>query len=203
MTGTGKMRLVRYGFFSLAALAHLFLLLYFRYNVHRTEKQAEPEASVIKLVDFQEYIPPPPPTPPKKPEKEIVEVNDQPAASERIIETEKEIVEAETPSPAVPEPEYLPQHKISKIPEIPANEILSRIEYPPMALRQKREAVVYVELYIDNTGLVRQVVVLKDPGYGFAEAAVKALEGLRCGPAEANGVPAAVRFRYPIRFVLQ
>jgi len=202
MTDTGKMRLVRYGFFSLAALAHLFLLLYFRYNVHRTDRQTEPEASIIKLVDFQEYVPPPPP-PPKEPEKEIVEVSDQPAASERIIETEKEIVEAETAPTAVPEPEYLPQHKISKIPEIPTKEILNRIEYPPMALRQKREAVVYVELYIDNTGLVRQVVVLKDPGYGFAEAAVKALKGVQCVPAEANGVPAAVRFRYPIRFVLQ
>ncbi len=194
-------RLIRYSILTLAALAHLFLLLYFKFNITREAAVAEPEAEVIKLVDFQEYIPPPPPRP--QPKKEVIEVSDQPSVAEEIIEVDEEVVEVEEAPPVPREPEYLPQHKISRIPVIPTKEILDRIVYPPMALRQKLEAVVYVELYIDQTGLVRQVVVLKDPGNGFAEAALDALEGLQCGPAEANGKPVAVRFRYPIRFVLE
>ena len=201
MTEVSFTRMLRYGILTVAALVHIVLLLYFKFNLTRETSVPEPEAEIIKLVDFQEYIPPPPPKP--QPEQEVIQVSDQPAVSEMIIEVEKEVVEVEQAPPAPVEPEYLPQHKISKTPEIPVEEILDRIIYPPMALRQNLEAVVFVELYIDQTGLVRQVVVLKDPGNGFAEAAVRALEGLQCIPAEANGTPVAVRFRYPIRFVLE
>ena len=72
--------------------------------------------------------------------------------------------------------------------------------YPPLAQRQKIEGVVFLELYIDRYGEIRNIVVLKDPGYGLAEAALHALDGLTVTPAEANGEPVAVRFRYPIRF---
>jgi len=101
------------------------------------------------------------------------------------------------------EPEYLQQFKITEVPVIPAAQVLSRIEYPPIAARQGIEATVYLELYIDQNGVIRKVVVLKDPGYGFAEAAVKALEGVVTTPARADGKPVAVRFRYPIRFKLK
>ncbi len=89
------------------------------------------------------------------------------------------------------------------MPEIPSREILSRIRYPALALRQEIEGVVYLELFIDGGGTIRMIRVLKDPGYGFAEAAVEALTGMRCKPALANGKPVAVRFRYPVRFTLQ
>ena len=45
--------------------------------------------------------------------------------------------------------------------------------------------------------------ILKDPGYGFGEAAVKALKDIKCIPAKTNGVPVAVRIRYPVRFKLR
>ena len=45
--------------------------------------------------------------------------------------------------------------------------------------------------------------VLKDPGFGFAEAAIKALAGLVCEPAQVEGRPVAVRYRYPVRFALK
>ena len=71
-----------------------------------------------------------------------------------------------------------------------------------MAMKQGIEGVVYLELFIDEAGNIRQVNVLKDPGYGFAEAAVQALDGIVCKPALMNDKPVAVRFRYPVRFVL-
>ena len=71
-----------------------------------------------------------------------------------------------------------------------------------MAMKQGIEGVVYLELFIDENGNIRQVNVLKDPGYGFAEAAIAALDGITCKPALMNDKPVAVRFRYPVRFVL-
>lgn len=186
-------------------LAHALLLLYFKVSLKTQEQEVEPLAQVMKLVDVEEFVPPPPPP---EPDEEIIEVSDQPEASEQIVEVEQEVIESDEGIPtdqviAPPaEPEYLAQHKISQIPEIPSQEILDRIIYPPIALRQGLEAVVYLELFIDQDGNIRRVEVLRDPGNGFAEAALAALEGIHCRPAEANGEAVAVRFRYPIRFSL-
>lgn len=148
------------------------------------------EAEVFKLVDVQEFVPPPPEV------KEAVTVAHQPKASETIMETKEEVREEQE------EILYLPQHKISSVPVIPSREILSRIEYPPMALKQGIEAVVYLELFIDNKGQIRNIKVLKDPGHGFAQAAVNAFTGITCIPAVANGKACAVKFRYPVKFTL-
>lgn len=107
----------------------------------------------------------------------------------------------QTASPGGQE-EFLSQDKVTDVPIIPAGEVLARIEYPPLAARQGIEAVVYLELYIDEQGRVRRVNVLKDPGYGFAEAAVRAVTGVTCTPAKAGGHSVAVRFRFPVRFSL-
>lgn len=156
------------------------------------------EAEVFKLVDIQEYVKPLPPPP--APKKDVVKVSNQPKASENIVET-KEEVEAEESSPEE-QIEYLPQHKISSVPIIPSREVLSRIVYPPMALKQGIEAIVYLELFIDSKGQIRSIKVLKDPGHGFAESAVAALNGITCIPANANGKACAVRYRYPVKFTL-
>jgi len=202
-------RIIRMSVFLFVALLHVGLLAWFRFNVIVKQQEAAAQAEIMKLVDVEEYIPPPPPPPPPppRPKKKIIETAVQPVASEMIIEVEEQVVEtAEVIEPPVivpREPEYLPQHKISEIPVIPSKEILKRIEYPPLALKQKLQAVVYVELFIDSKGAIRRINVLKDPGNGFAEAAVKAISGLTCEPAKANGKPVAVRFRYPIRFALK
>jgi TonB family protein len=107
----------------------------------------------------------------------------------------------QTASPAVQE-DFLSQDKVTDVPVIPDGEVRARIDYPPLAARQGIEAVVYLELYIDEQGLVRRVNVLKDPGYGFAEAAVRAISGVTCTPAKAGGHTVAVRYRFAVRFSL-
>lgn len=189
-------RVIKYSSFARPALFAFVLVLHivliFALNFRGTEEALETvdfrDADVFKLVDISEYK-----EPPKIQEK--IEVVNQEKASEKIVETEKEVVKQE-------ETVYLPQHKISTVPVIPGNQILSRIVYPPLALKQGIEAVVYLELFIDSTGAVKKIKVLKDPGHGFAEAAVKALEGIKCIPAVANGKNVAVRYRYPVRFTL-
>ena len=104
---------------------------------------------------------------------------------------------------AAAEPDYLPQFKITDLPLLPVKELLARIQYPPLAAKQGIEATVYLELLIDETGKIRKVTVLKDPGYGFAEAAVNALSGITCVPAKVAGQAVAVRYRYPVRFALK
>lgn len=154
------------------------------------------DATMFKLVDVMEYAPPPP-----APEEKVIVMTQQTKASEKIVETEEKIQEIpDTTMASDQEIDFLPQHKISSIPVIPTEAILKRVVYPPMALQQGIEGVVYLELYIDQYGAIRKTVVLRDPGHGFAEAAVKAIEGLSCIPATSNGQNVAVRFRYPVRF---
>lgn len=166
------------------------------------------EAKIVKLVDVQEYIPPPPAS-------QVVQVQEQPVASE-IVEEVEEIQEQEAPQTNVVEVnqtvfagaagdgiEYLPQHKITEVPVFPVKEVLSKVVYPSMAYKQGIEGTVILELFIDDEGNIRKIEVLKDPGHGFAEAAVAAFDGIMCTPATANGKPVAVRYRYPIRFKIK
>ena len=179
--------------FFLVIAIHVIVLICVKFSVSTVVPEEEPNAEIFKLVDVEEFVPPPPP-PPVIEKKEVV-VN-QVKTSENILETEKEVVE-------IPEDiDYVPQHKISVIPEIPTKQILSKIEYPKMAMKQGIEGVVYLELFIDESGNIRRINVLKDPGYGFADAAIAALDGIICKPALVNDKPVAVRFRYPVRFVL-
>ena len=64
---------------------------------------------------------------------------------------------------------------------------------------------VYLELFIDRQGVVRDARVLREnpPDRGFGEAAINAFKKIRGKPAEANGVPVAVRFRYNLKFQLK
>lgn len=162
-------------------------------------------AEVFKLVDTKEIIELPPA--PEKPPEDRVEIPPMDSPAEIIQETEKDVVIVEE-APPVPvpdaEPEYIAQHKVSKIPEMPTKQILKNIVYPEIPRRQGIESTVFLELYIDEKGLIRKIVVLKETheGLGFSEAAIKALEGLAVRPAEANGVPVAVRYRYPVRFAI-
>ena len=177
--------------FVFALLLHVAAICFF--SVKPKEEDVETvdfsQADVFKLVDVQEYVKPPV-------QEKTVTVADQPKASVRVKETDKKVIKE------FDERAFLPQHKISSVPVIPIREVLSRIEYPPLALRQGIEAVVYLELFIDSKGEIKNIKVLKDPGHGFAEAAVAALKGIMCVPANANGKNCAVRYRYPIKFTL-
>jgi protein TonB len=120
--------------------------------------------------------------------------------AETVIETEDEVRIA--PSPPR-EREYVPQHRVSRPPQIPTEEIRERVTYPVLANRQGIEGVVYLELFIDEDGVVQRVEILREPGFGLGAAAAAAFEGITVVPAEANGQRVAVRFRYPVRFELR
>ncbi len=192
-------------FFATAAF-HIVILYTFTLNI--SEKTKRLDQSIFKIVDIQEYSEPEMEmeqdeeinNPEKSNEEDILEVESQSSVAENIIETDKTVIEKVYGNNTI---DYLPQHKISVAPVIPADLIRSRIEYPKLANLQKIEGVVFLELFIDSKGIIRKINILKDPGYGLGEAAVKALDGIICFPAMANNKPVAVRFRYPVRFVLK
>ena len=196
--------------FASAGLLHTVLLFFVIFPMDVPLKTMEPVAGVMKLFDVEEEIPPPPP--PERPPPP--EVNTQSALAETMIETEEEPppVSADVNVPIIPiiapeseEVDYLPQFRISVLPVFPEDEIRRAVVYPPIAQRSNIEGTVYLELFIDRQGNVRDVRILReDPlNRGFGEAAVNAFRGIKAKPAEANGEPVAVRYRYALSFTLK
>ena len=77
-------------------------------------------------------------------------------------------------------------------------------EYPPDAASNAIEGSVTLEIVIDESGDVRQAVVVDaGPHPGFAPAALHAVQQFRFRPAEIDGAPAAVQIVYRYDFVLR
>lgn len=190
--------------FIFAGALHAFFLFFMVFHLNTVEREEEPSARVMKLADIQEDIPPPPPPP----QKTVSRQNTVEKVAENMLPTDKtptDQIVGET-SPIVYEKssaqDFLPQHKISTVPQFSDDQIRKNTVYPPIALRSGVEGVVILELFIDNKGEIKRINVLKeDPsGRGFGEAAMNAFKSVRAVPAQANGAAVAVRYRYPVRF---
>jgi protein TonB len=202
---------LRLAIFILVALAHGALILFLAFQVRSEPPKAEEPLRVMKLADIMEAPPPPPPPPPRR--EEPVPENAVESVAENFIETEEEpeeeaLVPPESPAPPpVVETEevYLRPHQVEIPPKFNEADILKALRYPPIAQRSGIEGTVYLELFVDREGFVQRITVLKEdpPGRGFAEAALRAFEGLRCVPAQAKGRNVSVRYRYPVSFRLR
>ncbi|MDR2601070.1 MAG: energy transducer TonB [Spirochaetaceae bacterium] len=173
-------------------LALLFLIASSPPPQAAVQQQEGPK--VIKLADLRIEEPPPP-----APQQRISE-----AIAESIEETEEtpDLVKQEEDASSSEGENYLAQNEVSSLPRFNEMDVRRATIYPPIALRAAIQGKVYLEIFVDSEGYVRQVKVLKETpeGYGFGEAAAKAFWGKRGAPAVANGSPVAVRYRYPIFF---
>jgi protein TonB len=182
----------------------------------------EPAATeTMKLVDVEEAPPPAPKPVPKArppavkpaentPVSPVVAENTMtsttaPAASSAPQETASANNNAASGNGAGEAINFLPMSKITKLPQFPEAQIRANVVYPPIALRAGIEGVVYLELFVDAQGNVRDIHILREKpeGRGFGEAATNAFRGIKAVPAEADGKPAAVRYRYPVRFKIK
>src|SRR4051794_5159928 len=76
-------------------------------------------------------------------------------------------------------------------------------EYPPEALAADAEGLVVLKILIDATGRVRQAKTSKDPGFGFADAAMRsAIAHFRFSPARLDGRPVACWWTFTVAYVL-
>jgi TonB family protein len=96
----------------------------------------------------------------------------------------------------VPTEEYL----VSEMPRV-LTEI--RPVYPKEAKEKGIEGPVTLDILIDESGKVRQAVILSGLGYGLDEAALKSIFQFKFYPAKVDGKSVAVRIRYILRFVLE
>ena len=74
--------------------------------------------------------------------------------------------------------------------------------YPPLALRAEVQGKVYVRMWVDKTGKVRQVVVLKSDNEMLDEAAVDAARQFLFVPAYMSTGPVSVWVSVPFSFSL-
>lgn len=78
-----------------------------------------------------------------------------------------------------------------------------RIPYPEEAKKAGIEGPVIMDLLIDDQGKVRQVILIKGPGFGLNEAALAAIKNFQFRPARIQDQSVAVKIRYTYRFVLE
>ena len=205
---------IRLILFSLVALLHVIAILFVAFRMNAVANPPMPVAGVMRLVDVQENYNLLPPTPPPDINPVPPRSDTQEAIAEYMVETDKEpppaVIGAWTGPPGLSsysggeEINYLPQSRITSLPVFPEDQIRRAVVYPPIAQRSNIEGVVFLELFIDRFGAVRDVRILREnpPDRGFGEAAVNAFKGIRAKPAEADGVAVAVRYRYNINFKL-
>jgi len=171
---------------------HLLVIFFLVFDTERLVQEEPENARVMKLTDIDELPPPPDP--------EIPQVEE---IAETMIETDippvQTVVAAGT---LITQDNYLPMHQLSSPPQFDANAIASDLVYPPIALRSGIEGRVILELFVDRTGTVQRITILReDPAdRGFGDAAVKAFTGRKGKPATANGEPVSARYRYPVTF---
>ncbi|MDR3123589.1 MAG: energy transducer TonB [Treponema sp.] len=202
-------------FLAVAGLHAVFILFFVIRIAAAPVEEPEEDATVMKLTDLAEREPPPPeplpPLPPPPPQAVEPASNTVEAIAETMIETDEEPDQTVVSGIIAPrqsdygQEEYLPMHRVSVPPVFSEKEIKDRLVYPAIALRAKIEGMVYLELFVDRRGTIQRITVLRESpeNRGFAEAAVKAFEGIRGSPAQANGTAVAVRYRYPVRFAIR
>jgi len=187
-------KLLRLIIFIFAAVLHLLVLFFLVFDTERLNMDALENARVMKLTDIDEEIPPPPPDP------EIPMVEE---IAETMIETDIPPVQTVVAAGTLnTQDDYLPMHQLSSPPQFEANAITADLVYPPIALRSGIEGRVILELFVDRTGTVQRIIILREEpeDRGFGEAAVRAFTGRKGTPAIANGEPVSARYRYPVTF---
>ena len=82
--------------------------------------------------------------------------------------------------------------------------ITNYLQYPDSAKEEGIEGTVYVSFVVDANGLVGNIELLKDIGYGCGEAAMQLVKEMpRWEPATEAGTPVSVRLNLPIQFKLK
>ncbi len=107
--------------------------------------------------------------------------------------------------PVTPGPDdaaYLPFAEVMPEPEggIPA--LYKKIKYPNIAKQSGLEGKVYVLIYVNETGGVDDVKVVKSLGGGCDEAAVDAVKQTKFSPGKNKGVAVKVKLSLSVNFKL-
>lgn len=144
--------------------------------------------------------PPPPPiltTPSPAPTESAVTVPTPPAVP--AAPALPKISEAALPEGYVEEAgfTFAPLYRVTQPPRL-----LQPLKptYPSRAREFQKEGIVILEVDIDLQGRVISARIIEEPGWGFGEAALKAIQNAAFSPAKIDATAVPVRYRIPIRF---
>ena len=98
---------------------------------------------------------------------------------------------------------YLPFAPKMLEPEGGLEGIIKKIKYPPMAQQNKIEGKVYLLVYVNESGGVDDVKVVKGLGHGTDEAAIDAVKKTKFTPGEDKGQKVKVKLSIAITFKLK
>jgi len=182
-----KSRLV---IFIITAAIHLLIIFFVVLDAGPILQDLTENARVMKLTDIAEL-------PPADPELPTVE-----EIAEEMIETDTTPLQNVVAAGSLSFDDYLPAHMVSVRAVFDEKALVSDLVYPPIARRSGIEGRVTLDLFVDRTGYVKKVTIIREEpeGKGFGEAAVKAFTGRKGTPAYTNGEPVSSRFRYPVVF---
>ena len=93
-------------------------------------------------------------------------------------------------------------NQVTVPPRFDRSQFAAAVVYPEVAKRRGIEGRVLLRLFIDAQGMLQDIVVEEDPGYGFAESAVRSFAKVRFEPALIDGKAVAVTLQYPVLFTL-
>jgi TonB family protein len=99
---------------------------------------------------------------------------------------------------------------VEQMPEFPGGVqgiirfLSTNVKYPELALKLKVEGRVLVKFVVSNSGKVKNVVLLRDIGYGCGEEALRVVRSMPdWKPGKQNGQYVNVYFTLPISFRLR
>jgi protein TonB len=158
------------------------------------------------IITKRDVLPPPPPKPPipiEAPTDEVME--------DMEIELTDLVENAEVtgpPPPPVKETEEVEPVFFVAVEQMPEPiggiaAILAKIEYPPLAKRAGVQGRVLVKAFVDESGAVQNVELIKGIGAGCDEEALKAVSNTPFNPGKQRGKPVKVQVTVPVKFVLK
>ena len=144
---------------------------------------------------LQNIVKPPPPPKPKLP---VAAESDEEVEAETIEKTDFTGLEKEADVDFRP-----PKFVAYEVAPQPLNERIMQGIYPEVARRLGIEGKLYLELWIDTKGKVRNVIITKPLYPAIDKIAKERAYQLKFNPAMQNDKPVAVRLAYPVIFKLE
>jgi len=178
-----------------------------------TEVKTYPPVELVMTWAEKPAPEPPAPEPPK------VKPQPQPRPKPRPREPEPITTQTYIPPPvaARPSPVVPPRPAVTRGTGAPTGPLVTEFGsatgpaflrrvlpvYPEQARRLGKEGRVVLRLHIDARGNLQRVEVAEGAGFGFEEAAIRAVQQSSFRPAMVQGEPRASIARLPIRFALK
>ena len=170
-----------------------------RIAVEQPTKETLPKNEAIPAEEILNPLSIPEETSNKEIRAEQADINE---STIRQVEEQAATVVADEAKPVLIDGYYTAE-SVTTAPVFDRALLASRIVYPPLAKRQRKEGLVILRLFLAPNGMVERIVVEEDPGYGLADAAIAAFTSFKASPALYKDEAVAVTLRYPIRFTLQ